>query len=472
MGIHFQDLPLYAGWGRPMRCECSVEGLEVVAGEVPADLQGSWYRAGPDRQYPPMLDEDVFIDGEGMAHLFRFDRGDVSYRSRWVRTERYIAQEQARRSLFGRYRNRYSDAPEAAGVHGGAANTHMIYHAGRLLVLKEDDLPYELHPDTLDTIARTDLGGQVRATRLSAHPKLDQQTGELLTYSCQALGDGSRDMAIYEIGADGHVNNEMWFQAPWSGVMHDFGVTKEHFILPFFPLITDMEVVKRGGTFYEWHDDKPVHVAVLPRGGKAEQIRWFRGPTASAGHMMNAFTEGSKIHLDVVLYEGNCFPFFQTPDGRVCESPPPLLTRMTMDLSGKDDTYTLRKLCARPGEMPRIDERFQGRPYTQGFMIMGRGPDGTSSVGRIDVTSGAVDYWDHGAKVTVQEPQFVPRNAAAGEGDGWLLAIINRLESGHSELGIFDAQHLAKGPVTRLHIPVRVRSTFHGSWVPEEALKK
>ena len=84
---------------------------------------------GPDRQYPPMLDEDVFIDGEGMAHLFRFDRGDVSYRSRWVRTARYIAQERARRSLFGRYRNRYSDAPEAAGIHGGAANTHMIYHA-------------------------------------------------------------------------------------------------------------------------------------------------------------------------------------------------------------------------------------------------------------------------------------------------------------------------------------------------------
>jgi carotenoid cleavage dioxygenase-like enzyme len=122
--------------------------------------------------------------------------------------------------------------------------------------------------------------------------------------------------------------------------------------------------------------------------------------------------------------------------------------------------------------MPRIDERFQGLPYTQGFMIMGRGPDGTSSVGRVDVTSGAVDYWDHGAKVTVQEPQFVPRSAAAGEGDGWLLAIINRLEAGHSELGIFDARHLAKGPIARLHIPVRVRSTFHGSWVPEEALRK
>ncbi len=29
---------------------------------------------------------------------------------------------------------------------------------------------------------------------------------------------------------------------------------------------------------------------------------------------MNAFTDGSEVHLDVVLYEGNCFPFF--PDTR------------------------------------------------------------------------------------------------------------------------------------------------------------
>ena len=472
MGIHFQDLPLYAGWGRPLRCETSIEGLEVVAGEVPAQLQGSWYRAGPDRQYPPMLNEDVFIDGEGMAHMLRFDRGDVSYRSRWVRTARFIAQEKARKSLFGRYRNRYSDAPEAAGIHGGAANTHMIHHAGRLLILKEDDLPYEMHPDTLDTIARTDLDGQVKATRLTAHPKIDPRTGELLTYSCQALGDGTLDMAIYTFGADGKLNHEVWFKAPWPGVVHDFGATDEHFIIPFFPLITDMEVVKRGGTFYEWHDDKPVHVAVLPRRGKAQDIRWFQGPNASAGHMMNAFTEGSKVHLDVVLYEGNCFPFFLTPDGRTCESPPPLLTRMTCDLAGKDDRYSLRRLCQRPGELPRIDERYQGRAYTQGYMVMGRGPGGSSSVGRVDVTTGAVDYWDHGASMTASEPQFVPRNAASGEGDGWLLSILNKLDAGHSELAIFDAQHLAEGPVTRLHIPVRVRSTFHGSWVPEEALKQ
>ena len=468
MEIQFPDIPLYQGWGKPLRTESTVEGLELIEGHVPPGIEGSWYRAGPDRQYPSLHKDDIFIDGEGMAHLFRFDKGVVSYRSRWVRNERFLAQEQAQRSLFGRYRNRYTDSPEAAGLSGGTANTTMLFHAGQLTVLKEDDLPYVLDPDTLATGARTDLNGAVTAVSLSAHPKVDQQRDELITYSFQARGTGSRDMAVYLFGPDGSKQHEVWFEAPWAGVVHDFGVSEEHIVIPFFPLITDVEALKRGSSFYEWHDDKPVHIAVLPRRGTASEVRWFTGPTASAGHMMNAVTEGNTVHLDVVLYDGNCFPFFKTPDGRVCESPPPLLTRLSFDLAAGNSHYTQRRLCLRPGEMPRTDDRYQGRPYRNGFMIMGRGPDGSSSIGRVDLDSGAVDYWAHGAKISVHEPQFVPRHAGSPEGDGWLLVILNRLDQGHSELAIFDAQHVAAGPVARLHVPVRVRATFHGCWVSTE----
>jgi len=42
--------------------------------------------------------------------------GQVDYLSRWVRTERYVLQEKARRSLFGRYRNRYTNDPSVEGA--------------------------------------------------------------------------------------------------------------------------------------------------------------------------------------------------------------------------------------------------------------------------------------------------------------------------------------------------------------------
>ena len=95
-GVAFPDIPIYRGWGAPLRIESDIRDLECVQGSVPRDLNGTLYRCGPDRQYPPMTADDIFIDGEGMAHMFRFEDGHVDYRSRWVRNERFLLQEQAR----------------------------------------------------------------------------------------------------------------------------------------------------------------------------------------------------------------------------------------------------------------------------------------------------------------------------------------------------------------------------------------
>ena len=98
--VRFPDIPLYRGWGAPLRSETDARDLEVIAGAVPEGLNGCLFRCGPDRQYPPMTGDDIFIDGEGMVHMFRFENGHVDYRSRWVHTERFRLQEKARRSLF------------------------------------------------------------------------------------------------------------------------------------------------------------------------------------------------------------------------------------------------------------------------------------------------------------------------------------------------------------------------------------
>jgi carotenoid cleavage dioxygenase len=472
MEIVFPDIPLYQGWGRPLRTESTIRGLELISGHLPKGLEGTWYRGGPDRQYPSRYEEDIFIDGEGMAHMFRFNAdGQVDYLSRWVRTERYKLQEQARRPLFGRYRNRYTNDPAAAGANGGTANTTMMYHAGKVLVLKEDDLPYEVDPDTLETRGRYDYGGQIKAVSLSAHPKVDMVKDRLYTFSYQAKGDATTDIVFYEIDGDGRVVDEIWFNMPYAACVHDFAVTEHYVVFPFFPLITDLDAIKKGGTYYQWHPDKETVVAVVPRHGKPGDIRWFRGASTSAGHMMNAFEEGSKVHLDLCLYEGNCFPFFATPQGQHTEPVPPILTRMTFDLARNDDAFDKRPIIRIPCEMPRTDDRIQGKPYRYGYVITGRDPEaGTSCVGRIDVEKGVQEVWSPGPRSSVQEPQFVPKGSDARAGEGWLLTIVNRFDEGLSDLAVLDAEKLSEGPVALYRLPVRVRSTFHGNWVPADAL--
>jgi len=113
--VRFPNIPLYEGWGAPNRVESDILGLELIAGELPQDLRGCLFRCGPDRQFPSLFKDDIFIDGEGMMHGWYFRDGQVDYKCRWVRNERFLLQEKARRSLFGRYRNRYTNDPSVAG---------------------------------------------------------------------------------------------------------------------------------------------------------------------------------------------------------------------------------------------------------------------------------------------------------------------------------------------------------------------
>jgi carotenoid cleavage dioxygenase-like enzyme len=469
--VRFQEHELYRGWGEPMRTESTLRGLELTQGAIPDGLDGALYKVGADRQYPSGRPDDIFIDGEGMIHMFRFQNNQVDYVSRWVRTARYERQKLARRSLFGRYRNRYTNDPAVAGVHMGTGNTTAMFHAGHLYALKEDDLPHELDPESLATRSRTDFDGQIRAGTFTAHPKVDPVTNELLAFAYQASGDATRDIVYYRFDKHRKLASEIWFEMPYAACVHDFGVTDEWIVFPFFPLITDLDVIKQGGPYFQWHPDQQVHVALVPRhGGTSRDIRWFRGPAGSAGHMMNAFREGTTVHLDVCYYEGNCFPFFPTPQGVHTEAVAPILKRLSFDLADSSGDFSKQQLLAIPCEMPRTDDRYQGQPYRHGYVISGRGVDGSSGTGHIDHATGKFEMWLPGPGDAVQEAQFVPRRPDSPEGDGWLLVPVCRVREMRSDLVILDAQNIAAGPVATLKLPIRLRASFHGTWVPEAAL--
>lgn len=45
MEITFPKIASYEGWAKPMRSECTVDGLELIEGHVPEGLSGTWYRS-------------------------------------------------------------------------------------------------------------------------------------------------------------------------------------------------------------------------------------------------------------------------------------------------------------------------------------------------------------------------------------------------------------------------------------------
>ncbi len=191
---YFPDLPVYSGFDHPGRIEADIFELEVH-GQVPRELRGAFYRVAPEPQFPPLLGYDTVINGDGMVGSFRFQDGHVDYRSRYVRTEKFLLERAARRSLFGAYRNPFTDDSTVRGRNRGTANTNVLMHGGRLLALKEDSQPIDLNPNTLETVgARTDEG-RITSRTVTAHPKVDPVTGELVFFGYAAKGETTRDIA-------------------------------------------------------------------------------------------------------------------------------------------------------------------------------------------------------------------------------------------------------------------------------------
>lgn len=469
---------LFDGFAAPTRMETDVFDLEVVQGTVPVALKGAFYRVQPDPAWPPMLGQDIPLNGDGMVTMFRFDKGRVDYRSRYVQTERFLAEREARRSLFGVYRNPYTDDPSVAGKSGGTANTSILWHGGKLMALKEDSLPIELDPDTLATRGQVNFGGAVTSPTFTAHPKIDPRTGDLIAFGYEARGLATPDIAFYTVDKRGRVTREQYFQAPYAAMVHDFGVTHDHVIFPISPLCSDFDAIKAGKPHFAWHGDRPCYMGVVSRHDPQAPVRWFTGPSAFSSHTMNAWSEGDQVYYDTPVGEMVVFPFFPVASGEPWDprKAAPRLERWSANLAGVSDRFHRTLLSPHVVEFPRIDDRFALGPYRHGWAACDATDPGApktslggglalNAIAHFDHHEGDVRLWRLDAGSAVQEPQFVPRSSEGPEGDGFLLAVVNRLDRMHSDLVILDALHIEEGPLACLRMPMRLRAGLHGTWV-------
>src|SRR6187402_2857233 len=90
----------FIGSNFPRRAEISVRDL-AVEGEIPADIQGAFFRAVPDSAHAPMFEDDIALNADGMIAKLNFEGGGVDFAIKYVETERYKAEKKARRALFG-----------------------------------------------------------------------------------------------------------------------------------------------------------------------------------------------------------------------------------------------------------------------------------------------------------------------------------------------------------------------------------
>ena len=482
MTTKFPDIEGFRELNRPSRIEADLYDVEID-GEVPSELHGTYYRVGPDPQYPPRNGHDIFLNGDGAVSMFRFGGGHIDFRMRYVRTEKFRLERKARAALYGFYRNPYTDDPRVCGMDRGTANTNVVWHGGKLLALKEDARPMELDPYTLRTLGPWAFHGALQSLTFTAHPKADPQTGELVFFGYEAKGLTTPDIAFGTIDKEGRITREDWITAPYTSMVHDFAVTERHIVFPVFPTTTDLDRLKAGGPHWAWDPGKPTFIGILPRDGDVRDLRWFVGPACWSYHVINAVTEGEKVIVDLCLSQAQSFPFIPIATGepfdfRAAAARP---TRFVFDLSDPDDKFEQIPLSEGTSEMPRVDDRYEMSAYRYGYLggvdftrppLPEAGPvgGGFTHIERLDTHTGLRERCYFGDGASVQEPQFVPRSPDAPEGDGYLLAVVNRAAEHRSDLVVVDAQRIADGPVATAMLPIRLRPAFHGNWIPGSSL--
>ncbi|KJX99002.1 lignostilbene dioxygenase like protein [Zymoseptoria brevis] len=482
-----------AGGSLPCRLEGEVQDL-VVLGEIPKAIDGSFYRVMVDPFVPPDPN-NVPLDGDGNISVFQFHDGRVSMKTRYVETERYKLERKANKALFGLYRNPFTHHPCVRAAVDSTANTNLVYWGGHLLALKESALPYAVNAQTLETVCY-DPFGQIKSKTFTAHPKYDPYKDELVVFGYEAKGLATTDVVTYSITRSGKIINEFWLHQPHPtpGFIHDCAITPNWLILFVWPFEASIERMKRGGHHWAWSNDRGMTFIVVPRdaakpvapGWKPNEVRSFGWKTGMAIHTAAAWEDPSskQIFVESSRVHDNPFPFFP-PDTPASDMPEPDTTadyvRWTIDPTQPDRSQLPdpQVIVDVPAEFPRIDERFMTSPYDVVWMnvFVPQHSDGSKNIyhglnglAMHRHSTNETTWFYAGDESLVQEPIFVPRTKDAPEGDGWVIALVERTgKASRCDLVVLDTREFEK-PVAIVQLPFHMKAQVHGNWIEADTL--
>jgi carotenoid cleavage dioxygenase len=463
--------PYLHGVHAPTVHETTACELEVV-GELPADLHGAYVRNGPNQVLEPRNAYHWF-DGDGMLHAVYFRDGRASYRSRLVPTLGLRDELSRGASIWPGVMGPFDfDAPRH--YLKDTANTDVILHDGNLYALWYlCGTPYVFDPATLEPRGAGDFGGKLRTT-VSAHPKVDERTGELVWFSLAEFEPPYMTYGV--VSKDGELVHQVPIDLPGPRASHDVTITENYTILHDFPFFHDVAVLRRHGyRVARFHRDLPSRFGVIPRRGGSDQVRWFEFEPGYVLHMVNAWEEGDSIVMDGCLQSDPAVKR-DAGEGPLASMLAYLrvrahLHRWRMDLrTGATREEPLDDLnvefCLPDTDLYGVRTRYSYHQYL---------PDDMHTVEfralvKYDHEDGSRTRYDYPDGWLASESPFARRIGATSEDDGYVVTIMTNAETYASECWVFSAREIADGPIARVKLPARVPSGFHAKWIPGERI--
>nr|XP_043639848.1 carotenoid 9,10(9',10')-cleavage dioxygenase 1-like [Erigeron canadensis] len=506
--------------GGPVKVNCS-------HGEIPEDFpEGVFVRNGSNPLFGGLKStvsvfgktDSIWIEGEGMLHALYVTKDaegnwTVSYNNRFVETETYKMETERKRPCFlpavegdpaATLASSFFNMLRFGEVNKIMSNTNVFEHGGKYYSIAENYVPQEIDLVSLATYGNWNLNG-AWSRPFTSHPKKVPGTGELVMMGFEPM---KPYCVMGVISVDGkELIHKFDLQLDHCSICHEVGVTKQYNVLIDSMLTLSKERVIKGGQLFKYEREKDARIAVIPRYGDADSIKWFHIERCCTYHLLNSFEDGDEVVVrgckaNAAIIPGpgwgeNKFEWFskgfnfKTGDsgnrnGHGMTEEGMLFTRVrewrlnleTMEVKEKDITGTEYSM-----DFPMINADFIGLKHQYGYTQV---IDSLASSKSAKTKYGGLAKLYFEVKVEEQDTNgeqnikteyhwlpknnfctgsaFVAKPEAIDEDDGWIITFAHDEDTNKSYVLVIDAKKFCDEPTAKINLPQRVPYGHHGSF--------
>ncbi|XP_038123629.1 beta-carotene oxygenase 1, like [Cyprinodon tularosa] len=334
-----------------MQSIISRNGLETpepvkaeVKGSVPSWLQGTLLRNGPGLFSVGNSEYNHWFDGLSLIHSFTFSGGEVTYRSKYLKSETYKRNIKADRIVVSEFGTMVY--PDPCKNIFARAMTHfrniipdftdnnlinIIRYGKDYYASSEVNYINQVDPNSLETVSRENYRNHIAVNLATAHPHYDRE-GNTFNMGTAIIGLGRPKYVIFKVPGNASDKDpkkpalrkvQQMCSIPFRSTLypsyfHSFGMTENYIV--FVEQSFKLDIIKLATAYFRgvnWgsclkFDEKEntfFHVIDI-KTRKATSFKYYTDALV-VFHHINAYEEDGHVVFDIITYkDSNLYNMF------------------------------------------------------------------------------------------------------------------------------------------------------------------